>query len=275
MKKIRPINSSIFEFFILILLALVSLFYFSSCTTKALQLAKEKASPENATYWKIKSVVSAIKKENGDVSVCVDLKESAESADPKLNTLTLPLSILRGDSFAVKRFGLHSGDCSFDNETCYWYPIEKAKPGCESVGPGALSSASVLPVENIQVHDKSRHQLYTLLHDLNEGQPMTEKIYAVRFVYDAEDTKEEKDTLDDEVQNNNAKESKEIFLTYWPAGIGQQDLQPISLAGAYEDNSTVIYYLIVPLAFVGDVAAVTAFAVVYLFLRCPECFLNN
>jgi hypothetical protein len=272
MKKILPINSNILEFFILIFLSLVLLFYFSGCTTQALQLAKEKASPENAKYWKIKNVVSAIKKDNGDISVCVELSESGTGGKPRLDILTLPRSILTGDVNAIESFRLRPGGCPFDNATCYWYPIEKTEPGCEAVGPGTLSSASLLPVENISVNHKSRHQLYTLL---NKNQPMTEKIYEVSYVFDEEDTKNEKETGNDEVIDSKTKGSQDISFIYWPAHIGQQDIRVMSITGAYEDNSTVIYYLIVPLAFAGDVVVVTAAAMLYLLLQCPACFMNN
>jgi len=275
MKKILPINSNILEFFILILLALVLLFYFSGCTAQALQLAKEKASPENAKYWKIKNVVSAIKKENGDISVCIELSESGTGGKPRLNILTLPRSILTGDVNTIESFRLRPGECPFDNATCYWYPIEKMKPGCESDGPDTLSSASIVPVENISVNHKSGHQLYTLLEMLNKNQPMTEKIYEVRFVFDEEDTKTEKETSNDEVIDSKTKGSKDISFIYWPAHIGQQDIREMCIAGAYEDNSTVIYYLMVPLAFAGDVVVVTAAAMLYLLLQCPACFMNN
>jgi len=275
MKKILPINSNILEFFILIFLALVLLFYFSGCTAQALQLAKEKASPENAKYWKIKNVVSAIKKDNGDISVCVELSESGTGGKPRLDILTLPHSILAGDVNAIESFRLRPGECFFDNATCYWYPIEKTEPGCEAVGPGTLSSASLLPVENISVNHNSRHQLHTLLEMLDENRPITEKIYGVRLVFDKEDTKKEKETGNGEVIDSKTKGSKDISFIYRPAHIGQQDIRVMSIDGVYEDNSTVIYYLIVPLAFAGDVVVVTAGAMLYLLLQCPACFMNN
>jgi hypothetical protein len=48
MKKRLPINFSIFEFFIIIFLAMISLFYLNGCTItpKAIELANEKAAPQ-------------------------------------------------------------------------------------------------------------------------------------------------------------------------------------------------------------------------------------
>lgn len=155
MKKRLPIDSSILEFFILIFLAMTSLFYLNGCTNKALQIAKDKASPENTEHWKIKSVVSAVKHENGDISVCVELNDPGETGEPELNTISFSLSSLSGDTDAIERLRLRPKDCFFDNAPCYWYPIAKTKRGCESVDLGISSSTSVLPIENISVNKKT------------------------------------------------------------------------------------------------------------------------
>jgi len=256
---------------------MASIFYLNGCTAKALQLAKDKASPENAEHWKIKTVVSAFKQEKGDVSVCVELNESGETGKPKLDTITLPLSSLSEDTDATERLKLRSAECYFDNATCYWYPIEKTRRGCESFDIGTQSSAFALPVENISVNNKSRHQLYNLLNNLNKNQPITEKIYAVSIVFDEADTNGETDGADDEIMENRAKRSKDISLIFWPARTDQQRIRPIIITGVYEDNSTGLYYLMVPFAFAGDVVAVTVAVVVLAFLNCPTCFaaMNN
>jgi hypothetical protein len=267
-----PIDSSIREFLILIFLAMVSIFYFNGCTAKALQIAKHQASPQNEEHWKIKSVVSAAKQENGDISVCVELSESGEPGKPKLDTIILPLSVLSGDTDAIDRLSLRPSECFFGNAACYWYPIEKTQNGCEPVSPSTSSSTSVLPIENINLNNKNRHQLLNLLINFNKIQPIKERIYEVSFVFGEEDTKIETDTDNDESMDNSSKGSKDIALVYWPAQIGQQDMQSIILTGVYDDNSTDLYYLMVPVAFVGDVVAFTAAAVALAFLNCPQCF---
>lgn len=173
----------------LIFLIITSLFYLKGCTIKALKLAKEKASPENCEYWKIKTVVSAVKQKNGDISICVELNTPNGNEELKLNTITLPLATLTGEKTAVEMLELRpaecpfaieqihrSEECWFDDEgwlpcpgdeytdaTCFWYPIEKSKSGCETVSPGSLSSTSVVPIERLEVHNKDRNQLYDLL----------------------------------------------------------------------------------------------------------------
>jgi hypothetical protein len=108
-KKILQINSSIFEFFILIFLVLASVLYLNGCTLtpKALQLANEKAAPQYE-YWNIKRIESAVKQENGDVSLCVELNNAGEIEEPKLNTITIPLAILNGETNQHERHGFVS-----------------------------------------------------------------------------------------------------------------------------------------------------------------------
>lgn len=267
-KKRLPIDFDIPKFITLIFLAIASLFYLNGCTTKALQLAKEKASPENCKYLKIKSVVSAIKQKNGDISVCVELNDPAETDEPELNTITLPLSALTGETTDIEMFGVRPAECPFDDAACYWYPIEKAKNGCEKITPGSLFSTSALPIEKLEVHNKDLNQLFDLHNNFTGHQLITENIYEVTFVSDEKDT--EKATDSDEAIDNRGKGFKDISLIYWPAQIGEQGINPIVIAGAYKDNSTDLYYLTVPPAFAGDV--IVGSIAVFTFLLCPLCF---
>ena len=73
------------------ILAIASLLYLYGCTEKALQLARDKASPLNIEHRKIKSIISAVRLENEDIAVCVELNDSGEKAEPKLNTTIVPL----------------------------------------------------------------------------------------------------------------------------------------------------------------------------------------
>ena len=112
MNKRLQINKSIFEFIILIFLLLASLLYLNGCTLtpKALQLANEKAEPRYE-YWNIKRIESAVKQENGNVSLCVELKNAGEIVEPELNTLTIPLAILNGEANQHERYAFNPGEC--------------------------------------------------------------------------------------------------------------------------------------------------------------------
>lgn len=224
MKKRVQINSSIFEFLILIFLLLASLLYLNGCTLtpKALQLANEKAAPQYE-YWNIKRIESAVKQENGDVSLCVELNNAGEIEEPKLNTITIPLAILNGEANQHERHGLYSGECPL---LCYWYPIEKVENGCDKITPENLSTKSILPIEKLTIY--SQDQLYDFINSSNENQKISDKIFEVSYG------------------------SRDISEIYWFARIDQQRTSPISIAGVYDDKSTKLYYLTVPPAIVGD-----------------------
>lgn len=267
-QKRSSIALKILQFFVFTFLATVSLFWLSGCTTNALELAREKASAENSEYWKINYVISAIKQENDNISVCVELNDSGETGIPQLSTLTLPLSIITADRNAIEKLGLRPAACPFDDASCYWYPIKKAKRGCQPIAAETSSAGSITPVEKFIANNKDPNLRYRLTNNSNKNQQTTEKIYELSF---------ETDKIETEMDSEKAIEcietgSKENSLMYWSTQIDSRSYRPIIITGVYEDNSTNLYYLLVPPAFVGDVVAVTAFIVAMAIVQCPHCF---
>jgi len=224
-KKRWQINTPILDFFIPIFLLLASLLYLNGCTLtpKAIQLANEKAAPQYE-YWNITKIESVVKQENGDVSLCVKLNRIDEIENPKLKTLTIPLSVLNGEANQHVRHGFYPGECP---SRCYWYPIEKVENGCDKSAPENASSKSFLTMEKLTIY--SQDQLYEFIDSHNEKPKIAKKIFEVSHV---------------------SSNTSEI---YWFAQIDQQRTSPISIAGVYEDTSTNLYYLTVPPAIVGDV----------------------
>ena len=225
MKKGLHVNFSVFEFLILILLILASLLFLNGCTItpKAIELANEKAAPQYE-YRNIKRLVSAVKQENGDVSLCVELNNTGETEEPKLNTITIPLAILNGDANQHEKYGFLPGDCPLP---CYWYPIEKVENGCEKIAPENLSTKSIISIKKLAIY--SQDQLYDFINSYKINQKISNKIFEVSYV------------------------SRDISEIYWFARIDQQRTSPNSIAGVYEDKSTNLYYMTVPAAIVGDV----------------------
>ena len=214
---------------------MTSLFYLNGCTLtpKAIELANEKAAPQYE-YWNFKRLVSAVKQENGDVSLCVELNNTSEIEESKTNTITIPLVILNGEVNQHESHGFYPGECPIP---CYWYPIGKVENGCDKITPGNLSTKSVLPIEKLTIH--SQDQFYDLLNSYSENEKIPDKIFEVSYA------------------------STDISTIYWFVQIDQQRTVPNSIAGVYEDKSTNLYYLTVPPAVVGDVIiVVVAMAVV-------------
>ena len=256
---------------VLFILAIASLLYLYGCTGKALQLAREKASPQNIEHRKIKRIISAVRQENDDIAVCIELNDFVEKKESKLITIVLPSDILSGDYSTFDRSKFLLEKCQIRGITCFWYPIKKAKSGCEASGSESLLSTSVIPVEEFEIHIKDRNQLYDLLTQVDENRPVAEKIYAVSFMSDTEGR--EKDPVSDEPAYAKEIGSGDTLLFYRPARMGRHGLPPISILGAYEDNSTSMYYLLVPVALVADVTATIVVITVVTFSRCPSCFM--
>lgn len=252
-KKLKTDFNTTTKSFTLIIFAFASLFYIGGCaslpsfTRSAYNYAKEKGSPDYE-YRHIKNVVSATKKENGDISVCVELETSNETEKPKLITLTLPLLELTGENTSRETWLLDN--VAYGGIPSYWYPIEKSKNGCEKVTIDNLSSSSAFHIKDLEVDSIDLYRLYEILDFNNENQQITEKLYEVNFVFDEEKAE---------------KETKGKSLIYWPAKIDRQIGKPINIMGLYTDNSTDLYYLTVPAAVVGDALAylVGASIVVY------------
>ena len=230
MKKTWSVNFSIFEFFILIFLAMTSLSYLNGCTLtpKAIELANEKAEPQYE-YLNIKRLVSAVRQANGDAALCVELNIAGEFEEPNLNTITIPRAILNGEADQPERYGFTPGECPL---RCYWYPIEKVKTGCDKMSPENLSTKSILPIVKSTID--SQEQFYDLLNSFNEDQKISDKIFEVSYA------------------------STDISTIYWFVQIDAQRTVPNSIAGVYEDKGTNLYYLTVPPAIVGDVIIVVA-----------------
>ena len=207
---------------------MTALLYLNGCvlTPRALELANEKAAPQYE-YWNFKRLVSAVKQENGDVSLCVELTSVGKFAEPKLSTLTIPRAILNGEANQHEKYGFTPGECPL---RCYWYPIEKVENGCDIITPEKNSTKSILPVVKSTVD--SQDQFYDLLNSFDENQKIPDKIFEVSYA------------------------STDISTIYWFVQIDPQRTVPNSIAGVYEDQSTNLYYLTVPPAFVGDAVLV-------------------
>ena len=191
-------------------LAIASLFYLSGCASELLSkdwldLAEEKASPElNCEYWKIQRVVSAIKHENSDISICVRLVNPIKTENPRLKTITLSFSELTGEITAGTNLKSSPSGCPLNDD---WYPIEKSKMGCDKIDSNGVSSTTVIPIEKVDVGELDvdhidRNDLYDLINTYTKDQQMTEKIYEVK-----------------------SKSSKHALFVYLPAQINQQGVE--------------------------------------------------
>ena len=256
-QKRWPINLHTSKSFPCILLAIASIFYLNGCVTMhAMEWAEEKASPElNCEYLNIRSVLSAVKQENGDISICVQLEYSRYTeAEQSKVTITLPFSELTGAITAGADLDPDESRCPSSSS---WYPIEKTLNGCEKISPGSLSSPAVLSIEKFDVREENRDDLYDLLVADNKDSQIIDKIYEISFVTYEEHSETGADS--DDLMKDWLRSVNDVIVVYWPAQIGQQRVHPIRIIGIYEDQSSEYSYLIFPIAIAMDAGILVFF----------------
>lgn len=218
----------IFQKVCLFIFLFVAMYCIGGCASgKVAEIADRKATPRfNCEYWKIQRVISAVKNENGNISICVRLVNPAKNENPKLKTITLPFSDTTKTITAGAKLEASFSGCPIEDDL---YPNKKTKTGCDKIGAKNHPPTTVLAIEKLDIGHNDRDMLYDLLTADNKGQQVAEKIYEIR-----------------------GKFSKHVLLVYWPINTDQQSVQPIIIAGTYEDKSTGIYNLLVIPALVAD-----------------------
>ena len=243
--------------FLYISLSFVFIFIVSGCITpRALDLAEEKSSPAiTYTDWDIKKVRSAVEQENGDISVIVELSESHKRNASECYAITLPNASLLKKTTSLEMLGFRGKEMVGHPDSYgrgpyideYLYPLAKAKKGRQKLEPKKLPIDSILPIVKVTLPEKDRYQLYNILNGLKQQGSPKEKLYEVKFL-----TMEEDSSV--EINENEDTNYPDVLLIYWPSEMDQDSVQPLGIAGGYEseDESTKLYYLLVPPAVMID-----------------------
>lgn len=206
----------------LLIYLFIASFYFNGCATSPKpwnETNTDRRGPSELrckNCWKIIRVVSAIKHENGDITICARLLSPVKTESPRLKSITLPLSKLTRQIPAETK-----SKPKFSESPFYyvWYPIEKTERGCDKMDLKNTPSATTLPIETLDVGRKfelgyeDRNELYELLNSYNEDQQGIEKIYEVKSEF-----------------------STYALLVYWPTQNSQQGVKPIIIAAVYDRN---------------------------------------
>ena len=260
MKTIEyKLKAPISKYFTLLLIPLIFVlsFMMSGCATPyALGLAEEKATPSfTYTDWNISKVRSAAEHENGDISVCMELYESDKKNKSEFYTVNLPNSSVSKEAADKEALGLRVKQIDWDPDSDtpdayipeYLYPMVKAAKGCRKLESDELSADSKLPIVKLTFPEQDRSKLYAFLNEHNKQGSEREKLYEVQFV------KMKEDRIAG-MNDNEPTGHPDVLLIYWPSETDQNYVQPLGLAGGYEseDDSTNLYYLLVPPAIMMD-----------------------
>jgi hypothetical protein len=228
----------------------------------AMEWAEEKASPElNCEYLNVRNVLSAVKQENGDVSICLQLDWARYTeAEQSKVTITLPFSEMTGAITAGVDLERGESGCPSSSS---WYPIEKTLNGCDKITPENLSSPAFLPIEKLDVREENRDDLYDLLVADNKDSQIQDKIYEISFVTYAEHSETGADS--DDLMEDWLRSVNDVILVYWPAQIGQEGVHTIRIIGIYENQSSAYSYLIFPITIAIDAGILVFFYFVSVF----------
>lgn len=238
-------------------LVLIFIFMMSGCaTTYTLDLADRKSSPSiSHTNLNISKVRSAVEQENGDISVCVELYEPPKTNKSECYAITLPNPSLLKETIDMETLGFRGKDIGGLPDryapdtyiTDYLYSLEKAKKGCQELEPKKLLADSTLPIVKLTLPEKDSDRLYTLLNKLKAQGSAKEKLYEVKFLKNEADSSAE-------MNENEVTNYSDVLLIYWPSESDQDTVQPLGIAGGYEseDESTKLYYLLIPPAVLLD-----------------------
>ena len=249
-------------------MSLVFILIMSGCITPhALDLAERKSSPAiTYTDWNLKKVWSAMEVENGDISLFVELYESDKMNNSECFEITLPNYSLIKETTDIKTLGFREKEIVGQSDRYapdpyiknYLYPLAKAEKGCQKLESQNLPTDSALPIVKLRLPKNDSVQLYTLLNELKAHGSPKEKLYEVKFF-------KSKDDSSSEMNEYEGTKYADVLLIYRPSGVDQEIVQPIGIAGGYEseDESTSLYYLLVPPAVMIDAIGLMVAAAAY------------
>lgn len=239
----------------LTLLILASAFSGGCVTASVMEYAKRRAAPSNVTEFTITKVHSAQVHEHSDISVVVELDHSTH---PKsgLYTITVPDPSRAENAQAIESFGFREKYiASLSDLPIYLYPMGKAKKVEERTVQSKDPPSFPLTIEELNLHPDETERVRKLVEDLNKDPAGKQKIYVVNLLSDAVDKPREGEP--DKTIERNVTIEKTILLVHVPLSSSDSHPQTIAIAGAYEDESTNLYYFLVPPAVVFDAFLIT------------------
>ena len=243
-------RSKTFLLIALTLLIMVSLCSGACVTASVMEYAKKKAAPSNVTEFTIGKVHSAQVHENNDITVVVEL---AHATHPKagLYTITVPHPSQVENEDAIGSFGFRQNYIpSVSDLPTYLYPIGKAKKIIEKTEQMKDSPCSPVRIEELNLHRGETERVLKLVGDLDKDPSGEQKIYTVNIISD--DVEKESEVEPGRPVEKNATIEETILLVYLPPQSSNPHPQTIAIAGAYVDESTNLYYFLVPPAIALD-----------------------
>jgi len=243
-----------------ICLALIFCLNLFGCATPAAhRFAKEKSSVP-ITYMEIVDVHPTAVRENGNIKICIKLRQTCLSGDCKEQhyLVSLPFYALASGKIKPEKKDLHKDVDSFDPQLpIYFFPIKKSSMECTEIAEKNVPPESQIRIERLyfQVGDwpgfygglpRNKEDFFAVLNKYNDVVPSKDALYSINIVH-------------------NESKPASILLTYFPDKSAESDAQAICIVGGYKDKSTKAGYALIPFAVIADVLIGVILFVGYLF----------
>lgn len=197
----------------LIHICLALIFYlnlFGCATPAAYRFAKEKSSLP-ITYRTIVDVHPIAVCENGNIKICIKLRETCLSGDCEEQhyLASFPLNALASGRIKPEKKDLKKDAASFDsNLPIYFFPIKKSSKECAEIAEKNVPHESLILIKKLffPVEDwsgsykglpRNKEDFFTILNKYNDVVPSKGGLYSINIV-------------------NNVSKPASILLTYFP-----------------------------------------------------------
>ena len=229
------------------------------CATPAAYRAAKEKSSRPINYREIVDVYPIAVRENGNIKICIKLRQACSSGDceeqPYL--VSLPFNALAsGKIKPEKKSLLKAVESSAQDLPIYFFPIKKSSTECAGIAKKNLPAESQIRIEKkyFQVSQGSpsfygalpRHEedFFAVLNKYKDDVPIEGALYSIHIVHDE-------------------SYPANILLTYFPGKSYNSDAQAICIVGGYKDKSTKAGYVLIPFAVIADVVLAVALFVAY------------
>lgn len=241
----------------LVLIFCLNLF---GCATPAAHRAAKEKSSIPVTYQKIVDVYPIAVRENGNIKICIKLRQTCLSGDceEQYYLISLPFNALASGKIKPERKDLQKDVASFDPHLpIFFFPIEKSSRECAEIEEKNVPPESKIRIEKLYFPasdwpglygglPRNKEDFFAVLDKYNDVVPSEGALYSINIVH-------------------NESKPASILMAYFPDKSTYSDAQVICIVGGYEDRSTKAGYALIPFAVIADVLIGVVLFVGHLF----------
>lgn len=237
-------------------LSILFIFHLYGCATPAAVKYAEKLAKKPKIFKKMLRVHPVAFRTEENVEICVTLSCGSSACEDEDYLLFVPVESLNsGKTSPEKMDFLIDRHCTDPYLPVYWFPVDKPSESCAEIVASRENSATHVYLEILYLYSdkweylykgqpQNENEVYSVLHNYNEGIFSGGSVYALKIV------------------NPEDLTVTEVFLTYFPVQDQNRAVGAMGLIGGYHDPSTQAGYVLVPFAIAFDIALVVVAAAV-------------